>query len=421
MTVVADYGPVGFALVAAVAATAAMLVVGGRRDLLAYLAAYMLVFGFGPVVNYLVGDPVYGGVVLDEVGRAAAGMCLALLAMLVVGALYRQRETFDRHRLAASGRAYPLVPLLLLALSGYAVVVLVLSGPELLSGSKLDRVAAAGPWHYEFLLVELLACSLYFIAVRTPGGRALYWAHMGCYIAYCLATAERDFIFVLFSLLLHTQLFRRRIASVPRLVLPAVGLLLCATYLVHLRQGSGTDLTQVLNQGSVLFVDTFVMDLVPAVMPHLHGLTYLSAVTGLVATEPTLTSWLVDAYAPGSGSGYGFSLTGEAYLNFGLAGIPVVFALLAYTQRWLTNRCDLGQFPAFVSVLFTICLMYGFRGESATFLRTMVDGLVLYGLVHVTSIHDRRQPSRRWHPVAPAALRANPAVVRKELGVPCVS
>jgi hypothetical protein len=221
---------------------------------------------------------------------------------------------------------------------------------------------------------------MYFLAWRTRAGRTAYIANLIIYVAYCLITTERDFIFVLFSLALHRQLFHT--VRILRAAALGGGLLLFATLLFAIRSGGTVGTTEILNQGSLLFVDTFIMELAPLGVPFLYGASYLGALGGLVpglgGMSQSLSGWLVDTYAPGSGSGYGFSLTGEAYLNFGMAGIPIMFALFTALHRLLVNRVDRSQLWGYMSILYTTAWMYAFRGESLAFLKTVVVGLILY-------------------------------------------
>lgn len=397
---------VWFATIGGVAVSALLLWWRGPRDILAYLAAYFAFFGLGPAVNHALGHSIYEGIVTPLVGKAALGVLLALAAMLAVGLLVPVRRTpLDRSVLDASAPTYPLAVALLWLLVGYALLSAVTHGSSLLAGDKVARLAAAGPGHYPYLVLELLACSLYFSVSRHPAGRIAYWSNMACYVLYCLATTERDFIFVLFSLLLHIQLFRRRTIAL-RLALCGTGLVVMATYLSSLRGGGPLSVPEILNQGSVTFVDTYIMDKVPAAAPFRGGQTYLDGLIDLVPFLPTdgrttLANWLVATYAPGSASGYGFSLTGEAYLNFGLIGIPAVFAVLSAVQRLLIHRVERSDFGASLSVLFTISWMYAFRGESATMFRTLAYGVVLFAAVR--AVPALRKPPTVVAPGVPVA------------------
>jgi hypothetical protein len=400
-------------LAGAAAVTAALFVRRAPHDALPYLCAYFVFFGFGPVLNVLLGNTVYFGTRLDRVGFASVGLVLALLGMLVVWLVAPVHAAVGADR-GGPRRRYPLVAPILFALAAYALWVLQQHGTALLAGDKLDRTALAGPWHYQFLLAEMIACSLYAIAVRTSPGRIAFWTNMVCYAVYCLATAERDFLFVLFVLLLHSRVSGRRGPAVAALAAGGT-LVVAAAYLAQLRGGATLGPSAILNQGTILFVDTYVMDMVPRAVPYQYGETYLSAVLSLLpqnlGSDPyTLSDWLVATYAPGVSTGYGFSLTAEAYLNFGLLGIPVVFAALTAVQRFLVNRLDRGPFYPYASVLFTVCWMYGFRGESVVMLRTLVYGAILYAAVHLTSLRQRdgADHPRGSRPRPPARLARRP-------------
>src|SRR4051794_473886 len=226
--------------------------------MLAYLAAYFLPFGFGPVASYLLGGTIYFGTNTLLIGRAALGLLLAFAGVLAAGLLLRQRRDFgDPVRSAEPGRRMPLVPAVLAVLALYGLAVLAWGGPPFLAGTKLARIAAAGPGHYDYLLLQMCACALYFIARETSTGRFAYRVNLGVYIAYCLATGERDFLFVLFALVLHRELVRGGGRRLPRPVLWGAALLLGATALFALRGGGApgddADASQILNQGSVLF------------------------------------------------------------------------------------------------------------------------------------------------------------------------
>ncbi|MEV4489508.1 O-antigen polysaccharide polymerase Wzy [Micromonospora coxensis] len=399
-----------------ITAALVLLARSGSRDGLGYLILYVAFFGLGPAVNHVLGSEIYGGIVPDKIPQATLGVALAIAGMFVVGlVLPARRAAADRARLTDSSPP-PLLTLAFWVLAGYAVALLALRGPAMLSGDKLLRIDVAGPWHYPYLLLQIFACSTYFMAVTSRSGRIAYWANFACYTAYCLATNERDFIYVAFALLLHRQLFRTRGVTL-RVGVTGALCLLGAAYLTSVRSGQQLGVQQALNEGSVLTVDTTVMSLVPFVVPHTHGATFWHSVTALVpgldGVPPALADWFVGHVAAGSGSGYGFTLTGEAYLNFGMVGIPILFGLLAAAARLLMNRVDRGHFTAYLSMLFVVSLMYNIRGESRALLATLVYGLIFYGLLQL--VRSRWGGTRRAQPtpatrVTPVAGQPAPPV-----------
>ncbi|MEV2241600.1 O-antigen polysaccharide polymerase Wzy [Micromonospora sp. NPDC049891] len=378
-------------IVGAFAVPAVLIVKSGRRDILPYLAAYFAFFGFGPIVNFALGNSIYSGAVRSEIGMAAVGGLLALSGMLVVGLWVRVRRTaLDRSKISGEGRRYHLLPFMFLGLAGYTTIAILQYGLLGFSGDKIQRIQQSGPWHYQLLLVQMLCCSFYFAAVATRFGKVSYWANFSCYVAYCLLTNERDFIFVVFSILLHVQLFRPRPMSARMIAAGAaaiVGAVFLASYRDRPLSSEGGAISQALNEGSTIFPDTFIMAAVPGTIPFAHGETYLRSAIMLLPGVPSdsLSAWLVEQYSADSASGYGFSLVAEAYLNFGMVGIPIVFALLALLQRYLVRRVDRGHFFAYASIVLTITWMYNFRGESLAVLKTAMYALLLYGVVHLFS------------------------------------
>lgn len=393
-------GVIWVSVAGAVAVPILLLLRAGRRDVLVYVAAYCAFFGLGPAINFALGEEIYVGTVTEKIGAASFGLLLAFLGMLVVGVLMPiRRGALDRTRIDHPENRLPLLPPLLLALALYAVTIVLWHGPAMLAGNKLDRIALAGPWHYNYLLLETMACSLYFAARSTRLGTFAYAVNMACYTGYCLITNERDFIFALFSVLLHVQLFSRRTMSL-RLGLVGAAGIIGATWLATIRSpGAGSGATRALNEGTLTFTDTYVMYLVPRQIQFEYGGTYWDAVVAVLPIGPqyALAQWLVDMYVPGSPGGYGFSLTAEAYLNFGLIGIPFVFGLLTVIQRFLVNRADRGNFYLYASIVFTVHWMYNFRGESFALVKTLVYAALLYGGLYLSGKVLRPAPARHAH------------------------
>lgn len=385
---------VSLIVLAAIAIVALMAARTGAKGITTFVAGYFLLFAFGPVVNYLIGNEIYSGITLSSIPAATLGIFIALVGMCVAVFLVPQRPAFNRIRLTASERTYPAITVLHLALSAYAIYSIATLGSGILESDKLTKVSAVGPYHYDYLLVAMLASAFFFTAMRTKHGKNIFWLHLTVYSAYCLVMDERDFIFVYVSLFLHSQLFRDKVKIwIP--LLAGGGLLALATYLFAQRSGESANTAQALNQGSLLFVDSYIVARYPDFIPFQWGGTYLDAVTGiapnwLIPPKPALADQLVQSYAPGSTSGYGFSLSAEAYINFGLVGILIVFFGLAVAQQALINRCDKSLFWAYASIAFTVAWMYAMRGESVYLIKVCVDSLLLYAAVSVTAWRPTR-------------------------------
>lgn len=375
---------------------------GGAHNALLCVGAVFLFFAFGPLVNVLMDEEVYQGIVEDRLAQASTGFLLALVGLLLADLVLPQRTGFVVDR--QPPRNYLLLPLVMVALSGYAVALVAIRGPLMVGADKLERIALAGSWHYPYLLVETFALALWFAARRTPFTHALYWVNAGCYLVYCLTTNERDFIFLGFALLIVRGLFAGQVRSRGLVAFGVVGVAL-ASALATMREGLAFSVAQTLNQGSIPFVDTYVMTVVPDADPYRFGQTYVEAVASVVprlrvGDRPPLDEWLVSLYAPGSNTGFGFSLTAEAYLNFGVAGIPVVFFLVGLGVRAVVNRCDRSDFTTYLTVVVLAAVCYALRGDSAQLVKSVVYGAVFFGMLHAVST-----PWESQRPALPSAAR----------------
>jgi O-antigen polysaccharide polymerase Wzy-like protein len=362
---------------------------GGTRNVLLCVAAVFAFFAYGPLVNLLMGEQAYRGIVADELVPAALGFLLAVAGLTAADLLLPQRK--DIPNPGGAERTYELLPFLLVGLTCYALVQLVTVGPAMFAVDKLSRIELAGPWHYPYLLAEMFAAATFFIARRVGFYRTLYWINACVYVAYCLVAAERDFLFVGLAVVVHLHLFDPAVRSRRMVALGAAGVGLAAL-LAALREGLSFGLAQVLNQGSIPFVDTYMRAAVPDRYPFRHGETYLDALLGLLPhafytpREPGLSQWLVDLYVPGAeAGGYGFSLTAEAYVDFGTAGIPVVFLLTGLALRWVVNRAGRSDWATYLSIVAVIAVLLALRGDSAQVVRILLYGTVLFALLHVLS------------------------------------
>lgn len=392
--------PIVASLFGAVALVLAMFILGGRRNVLAYVASYFVFFAFGPAINLIYDREVYEGTVYDTADEAALGFFLAVLGMFLADRILSQRSPHKGITPSLSPRnlSYPLLKPAIHVLTAYGVVMLATAGPAVLSLTKHGRIDALGPGHRTYLLLETFVVALYFLARSRPKVLAAYKANVAVYVAYCLLSAERDFIFALFALVLVKQLLDGVPPRLTRSVAYAVGLLALAVLIVSNRSGRAVTATSVLNEGSILFVDSYVRSLVPESIPFKGGETYVNTVLNLLpsfvySTDFSLASWFKSLYAPTGHSGYGFSLSAEAYLNFGTFGIPIVFFLIAISCRLCLNTAHDRQFFQYIAVVFVTVFMYAIRGDSLQLVKTLLYGTVFYAAM--LSIISRSGSSAR--------------------------
>lgn len=365
-------------LAISLACCVAMARKGVHNGLLILSVAFIL-FAYGPAINIVRGDTFYVGINLASLTIPAIGFALASIGI------------FLAHKVVPIGTQTPdpkgrpdaaLLPFITLVTAGYGAFQLVLTLAPLLGANKLVQIAAVGSFHYPYLLLQILVVCSYFLC-RTLLAKQIWFLNLFVYVVYSLATSERDFLFVIIAILLHREIFLKKNRSV-RFIVLAVLAAVAATLLATARQATrdGSLVSSLLNQGSILFIDSHLSEKVPAELPYLQGATYLQAFgrpLGFSDAAP-LAEWFVSWYAPGSSSGYGFSLTGEAFLNFGLVGVPIVFFVLALIQRKLMNASGNADLPCYLSVVYLAALLYALRGDSAQIVSTMLYALVFYAI-----------------------------------------
>lgn len=363
---------------------------GGTRNVLLLVGAFFAYFAYGPVLGLLLGQDVYGGTVLNHVASACLGFDLALLAMLIADVVAPQRLRFDDTLIRSGDRIYLALPFVYAGLAAYGLFIIGTRYGALSGITKGLQLAAAGPFHYQYLLLQIGVVATFYLSRQTRLQRRLWAVNIGTYVVYCLMTSERDFLFALAALLTHREMLSNRRRTI-RLSLAGLAAVVGAAALFAVRSVAGLTGSVLLQQGgSVLFVDTYLQRAVPSVVPHEWGQTYLDALVRLVPfvdhSGETLSRWFARSYAPTGTSAYGFSMTGEAYLNFGMLGIPVVFLVATLAHRYFVNRADRGDWWVYASIYLTTAWLYVIRGDSVQVVGYAVYGSLFFVALRVTSV-----------------------------------
>lgn len=371
----------------------------GTRNVLLLVTAFFVYFAYGPVLSLLLGQSVYVGTVLAHVEDACLAFDLALLSILIADAIVPQRLRFDDTKIRSGERIYVALPIVYTALAAYGLFIIGTRYGALSGHTKGLQIEAAGPFHYQYLLLEVYVVATFYLSRQTALQRQLWTLNVCVYIVYCLMTSERDFLFALAALVVHRDMLSNRRRSF-RLSLVGVVAITGSAALFALRSVGEFSSSVVLQQGgSVLFVDTYIQRLVPSLLPYRWGETYVSALGRIVPvlgdTQEPLSQWFARTYAPTGTSAYGFSLTGEAYLNFGMLGIPVVFLVLTFAHRYLVNRADTGDWWPYASIYLTAAWMYAIRGDSVQLVGSIVYGSLFYAVLRATSWHKVNRPRSR--------------------------
>lgn len=322
----------------------------------------------GPAVRYLVFGVTPYGIYLDTLARALTVACMAQAGILV-GCVIGARRPHVPHRYVALRRPRGFRRVVLGAF-GLALAVAVASlgarWGELTTIGKLDAGASGDLWvrvHYAVSLVLLALLPAIVVVDQRIERRVLprrSQIALGAFGLLCLLEGERDVVLALLMVPIAWSTAGVLVATARRRGMLRQTLRACAAFalaaviLVGLewaRSGGALSwsaqvsaigerareesvVQSILGLGSNLFVTSRVVEWVPREIPYRFGETYLHTTANLVPSFllpdlrfESLLTWFKERYAPTSQTGYGFGMEAEAYLNFGLVGPLLVFAL----------------------------------------------------------------------------------------------
>lgn len=348
---------------------------GGRAAAVHPLLTFGLPYAVittGPAIRWLVFDVAPYGIHLDVLDRALWIAVAAQAGILAGGALAGRRvhvprtilvlaapRRFRRFALGVFGAAFAVGAAALAARWG-----------DLTTIGKMDAGASGDVWirlHYAAFLVLIAVVPAVVLVDQAIAGRLVPLRSrlvLGGFGLLCLLSSERDVALVLLMVPLAwltarrgpaAAAARRRASGGWRTALRLGGAFAVACVVLvgmewarsggalswssqmtafgeRARQESAVQ--SLLGLGSNLFVTSRVAEWVPADEPHRYGGTYLGTLGNLAPSFlvpglrfESLPAWFKDNYAPTSTTGYGFGMEAEAYLNFGLVGPVLVFAL----------------------------------------------------------------------------------------------
>lgn len=436
-----DVGPL--LVFAALSLVPALLVYRARRDVVdprvIFPVLYFLLTS-GPVLWHLTGGAYYAGIeaarvpdVLLSCGSAIFAFTLGATAILWrplrpagVGGLQHDPGVMRVARVvlvvAALGLlvAYAFISLRMKQSSGAVLKAAVISS----AGPELARA-------YYFLSAGLFVATTALVALDSYISRGrrnpVVLAVLGMYLIVQTWNDEREIALVLGAwMLLNARYWSRRF-----IIALVLGVSLFVGTIAVVRAGRDdeararlmedqevSDIAESLltKSSSNLFVFSKIITWVPEEQPYRWGSTYgdslLSFFPGASEeSKRSLSDWFKSVYAPGSGSGYGFAMDAEAYLNFGWIGPPLVFFLWGALLGWLyarARRPGAGWFNAFLWVLTTSYSIFAVRADSRMLFKMLGYGLIGGGLVLVTSTllagSARRALARRQQMTKPTTV-----------------
>lgn len=233
---------------------------------------------------------------------------------------------------------------------------------HVLSWGRGRRVELAGQFYWGFLVqFGLAACLIWLALDRKVHLQRRFWGCAGTLIAIKFLTAgsRSTVVYAIILGVLVWQLRERKIAAGKLLIVVALCLLLLgvlgsfrgSTYeeevnwnaLTEFSTSFGTAVTE-LGLRSGAGSGTYpILGLVPGQVNFLYGSTYFALLTLPIPKvlwdgKPGLVGGLVgDAFFQGTAGGVPPGAMGEAYWNFGILGVLIVFFLFGAFHKWLAE------------------------------------------------------------------------------------
>ncbi len=293
---------------------------------------------------------------------------------------------------------------------------------HILSWGRGRRLELAGDSYWLFFIqFGLIACLFWLAMDRKVHLNPVFWGAAGISIlCNFFGSGSRSTIVYFMAMGLLVWLLREQKISVVRVAaVMLVGLLILGilgnfrastfsgevdwTALTGASSGDEsaltTGLTEVTERSGVVDGVFPILALVPDEVDYLRGSSYLAVLTlpiprGLWPEKPGLLGGRVGETFFNTTAGMPAGVIGEAYWNFGIVGVPLVYFLFGFFYRWLTESFRKYAHEAAATVLYVVTL-FQFSGPSGdavvAWLITFVPFLIFLYLIGAIAFRPRKQ------------------------------
>lgn len=371
-----------------------MFFVFGTKDQLMIIPFFYFYFSFGPAINYVFNFPIYKGIVIERIFESTIIFTTALISMLFSGYFFKKNPICSVQK---ETKINFIIFDFIFILSIIFTLYFLFDNRNQFFVAKNNKIADFGnTLHYSYLFLQICILSLYFLIKNKKRSLRFYFVNLLLYIFYCLLFGERDFVFVIAVLVWFSYLKGEKTASSKNKIFLFIKILLLiflATMMFNFRleDSSGISLEGILNQGSILFINTQIIEYTDNYKILMLGKTYLNSIMNILpsqvySTHFSLPIWFKDFYAPGGVSGYGFALDAESYLNFRYFGVALFFCVIVAFYRYLSNRLQKSYFYNYYNVFFTIFFLYSLRNDSLALIKGSIYGLIFYYGLYINNL-----------------------------------
>jgi len=372
---------------------------GRISPLVIYTFCYFY-FCFGPYIAYMLEIPIYSGIKTDELFQASLVFFLGILALSATPSNFLSSINTKFDIVIKSPKLIQQTTMLLMAIP----VVLVFSVAFLRIGfaplDKVQRIQLIGIGHYVILTLWplFLFCYLTVSPYKTMIAKTKHKFTLVVlmYFSYCFYMGERDF--ALIAVPLYFWFYKdKNIAMWKLFILVMVG----GLAFTLMSAGRSTEfgdsgLGSFLNQGSNLMVTSNIISWLENGLGKWWGLSYLSSffnmlTLGALKFSMPLSIWFSSNYSSAANDGaYGFSLEGEVLLNFGVPGVPFVFALIAiFISAAFKGYLKGKPFGTLMTYFILFYFIYAIRGESLIIFKSFIYCCIIFFVLLFTSQRGR--------------------------------
>jgi hypothetical protein len=288
---------------------------------------------------------------------------------------------------------FMLVPVILLFLLAFSRIGF--SGLD-----KVQRIQSVGIGHYVILTLWPLFLFCYLTVMpKAFMTRKVFLKFSGVvliYFSYCFYMGERDFALIIVPL--YFWFYKDHSIALWKLLvggsLGGLGFTMMSAGRSSEFDGGG--LGSFLNQGSNLMVTSNIISWLEEGELVWWGESYFSGFVnmltlGAIRMTTPLSIWFSRRYSSAVNDGaFGFSIEGEALLNFGFVGVPFLFAFigvfLAWTYRGYLRDRPIGVLLTYFNLFYFI---YAIRGESLILFKAFIYCLIIFFLLLFVSQRGR--------------------------------
>jgi len=353
-------------------------------------------FCFGPYIAFMLDIPIYSGIKTDELLQSSLVFFLAIFALSVTPSNFLSTIKTPYEILIKSPKLIQQSTFLLMAVPVLIVFAFAFMRIGFSPLDKVQRIQAVGILHYVILTLWPLFLFCYLtvspLKIMENKTKTRFVVVVLFYFSYCFYMGERDF--ALIAVPLYFWFYKGKTLAIWKLFL----FVLIGGAVFTLMSGGrssefdASGLGSFLNQGSNLMVTSNIIAWLEHGIDKWWGMSYISSFFNMLSlgaiklTQP-LAIWFSQNYSSAANDGaYGFSLEGEVLLNFGFAGVPIVFAMIAVCISAAFKGYEQDKpFGTLMTYFILFYFIYAIRGESLIIFKSFIYCcLIFFVLVYLS-------------------------------------